>query len=120
MGVSAGLGVAARLAVGSARRGPNPCLELEEARAVEKAADKGDHRPAKDLLMRTGVVEPLRQEGAQGPIVLVGINVHQYRDTATGQVYEADRLPEGRDLIVVATPGGPPPPDPLEDGDSTS
>lgn len=74
-------------------------------RAVQKAADKGDHRPAKDLLMHTGVIEPLRDEGAHGPLVLVGLNMHQYRDPMTGQIY--DRLPEGQTTIVVGMPGGP-------------
>ena len=36
------------------------------------AADRGDHKPAKELLMHTGTIEPLGADGrAQGPLVLV-------------------------------------------------
>jgi len=31
--------------------------------AIDAAADKGDHRPAKDLLLHTGAIEPVGDEG---------------------------------------------------------
>ena len=41
-------------------------------RSVDVAADKGDHKPAKDLLMHTGTIEPLDDDGrGRGPLVLV-------------------------------------------------
>lgn len=33
-------------------------------RAIESAADRGDHKPARDLLMHTGTIEPLDKNGA--------------------------------------------------------
>lgn len=61
-------------------------------RSVEVAADKGDHKPAKDLLMHTGVIEPLDDDGrAKGPLVLVLASVGDrqvYR--SGGQTYEID------------------------------
>jgi hypothetical protein len=33
---------------------------------------KGDHKPAKDLLMHIGTIEPLDEDGrARGPLVLI-------------------------------------------------
>jgi len=41
-------------------------------KAVSVAGEKGDHKPAKDLLMHTQVIEPLDDDGrARGPLVLV-------------------------------------------------
>jgi hypothetical protein len=41
-------------------------------KAVDVAADKGDHKPAKELLLHTGTIDPLDADGrAQGPLVLV-------------------------------------------------
>lgn len=43
-------------------------------KAVGVAADKGDHKPAKDLLMHTGTIEPLDDDGrARGPLVLIAV-----------------------------------------------
>jgi len=40
--------------------------------AVDAAAEKGDHRPAKDLLLHTGVIQPLRDQPAIAVQVVVG------------------------------------------------
>jgi hypothetical protein len=69
-------------------------------RAIEGAADQGDHKPAKDLLMHTGTIEPLDDDGrARGPMVLVlakidGLDVVKSDD---GQVYDVD--PETGDIL---------------------
>lgn len=42
------------------------------AASLERAAQKGDHRPAKDLLLHSGVIEPVSHEG-NGPSVIVNI-----------------------------------------------
>jgi hypothetical protein len=36
------------------------------------AAEKGDHRPAKDLLLHTGVIEPVARHEDSGVVVLIG------------------------------------------------
>lgn len=41
--------------------------------AAEKGAERGDHRPSKDLLLHTGVIEPLTD---QAPRVAVQINLN--------------------------------------------
>ena len=38
--------------------------------AIAAAADKGDHRPAKDLLLHTGVIQPMN-----GPQTAIGVRV---------------------------------------------
>lgn len=44
-------------------------------KAVDNAADKGDHKPAKELLMHTGTIEPLGEDRrATGPLVLMAID----------------------------------------------
>ncbi len=70
-------------------------------RAIEKAADKGDHKPAKDLLMHTGVIEPLGEDGAHGALVLVGVNV--YQDVRTGQQFKGQPDPN-RPVWIVGSP----------------
>jgi hypothetical protein len=42
--------------------------------AIGIAAQKGDHRPAKDLLLHTGVIQPVTADN--GPRVAVQINLH--------------------------------------------
>ena len=89
-------------------------------RAIEKAADKGDHKPAKDLLMHTGVIEPLGEDGARGALVLVGVNV--YQDVRTGQQFKGQPDPN-RPVVIVGNPerfeeyerAGLPPPVPTQD-----
>lgn len=45
--------------------------------AIQQAADKGDHRPAKDLLLHTGVIQPLQDSRmAIGVQVIVGSTEH--------------------------------------------
>ncbi len=70
-------------------------------RAIEKAADKGDHKPAKDLLMHTGVIEPLGEDGARGALLLVGVNI--YQDVRTGQQFKGQPDPN-RPVVVVGSP----------------
>jgi hypothetical protein len=44
-------------------------------KAIDVAADKGDHKPAKELLMHTGTIEPLDDNGrANGPLVLMAVD----------------------------------------------
>lgn len=58
--------------------------------AIDAAADKGDHRPAKDLLLHTGVIQPI-----DGPRMNFGVQV------------------------VVGSPGHPAGPDPFDAIDVT-
>src|SRR5262245_22580857 len=80
-------------------------------KAIDNAADKGDHKPAKDLLMHTGTIEPLDADGrAQGPLVLVlqtgADGRHRYSgggenfdvDPQTGEILG---LPKNRDYISI-------------------
>jgi len=71
-------------------------------RAVDKAADRGDHKPAKDLLMHTGVIEPLGEHGAQGPLMLIGVNI--YQDMRTGQQFQGEP-PSNRPILIVGSHG---------------
>jgi hypothetical protein len=69
-------------------------------RAIDHAADKGDHKPAKDLLMHTGTIEPLDDEGrARGPMVLIAIKVdgREAMKGDDGVVYDID--PETGDVL---------------------
>jgi len=76
--------------------------------AIDKAADKGDHKPAKDLLMHTGTIEPLDSDGhARGSMVLVAIKIDG-RDVMKGDdgvVYDID--PETGDVIGLPKTDGP-------------
>ena len=71
-------------------------------RAIDTAAEKGNHKPAKDLLMHTGVIEPLGEAGAQGAVVLVGVNI--YQDMATGQRFHGEP-PPNCPVAICMTPG---------------
>ena len=71
-------------------------------RAIDTAANKGDHKPAKDLLMHTGVIQPLGEAGAQGAVVLVGVNI--YQDMATGQRFHGEP-PPNCPVVICMTPG---------------
>jgi len=45
-------------------------------RAINEAADKGDHKPAKDLLMHTGTIERLDEDGrGGGPLMITYVGV---------------------------------------------
>jgi transposase-like protein len=45
--------------------------------AMQQAADRGDHRPAKDLLLHTGVIQPLEKGGMNFAVqVVVGTSEH--------------------------------------------
>ena len=56
-------------------------------RAVDVAGDKGDHKPAKELLMHTGVIEPLDEHGrANGPLVLMAVS---FGDMGRGHTLDA-------------------------------
>ena len=64
-------------------------------KAVTVAGEKGDHKPAKDLLMHTGVIEPLDDDGrGTGPLVLMLVNMHDgrqvYRETSSGRTFDID------------------------------
>ena len=81
--------------------------------AIDTAAAKGDHKPAKDLLLHTGVIDPLGEHGAQGgSLCLVGVrvdsngNVNAWRETSTGRVYEKSDL-RGRSCLYIGMPGFP-------------
>ena len=71
-------------------------------RAIDTASNKGDHKPAKDLLMHTGVIQPLGEAGAQGAVVLVGVNI--YQDMATGQRFHGEP-PPNCPVAICMTPG---------------
>jgi len=87
-------------------------------KAIDNAAGKGDHKPAKDLLMHTGTIEPLDDDGrARGPLVLVltqdAHGQKAYRD-GNGMAYDLDpatgevlNLPKNTDVMQVgiALPG---------------
>ncbi len=70
-------------------------------RAIDTAAEKGNHKPAKDLLLHTGVIEPLGESGAQGAVVLVG--VHLYQDMRTGQQFHGEP-PPNRTVAICMSP----------------
>ena len=71
-------------------------------RAIDTAAEKGNHKPAKDLLIHTGVIEPIGESGAQGALVLVGVNI--YQDMGTGQRFHGEP-PPNRPVAICMTPG---------------
>ncbi len=55
-------------------------------RAIEVGGEKGDHKPAKDLLMHTGTIEPLDEDGrARGPLVLIAIAPERRALAAAGE-----------------------------------
>jgi hypothetical protein len=41
--------------------------------AIDVAAQKGDHRPAKDLLLHTKVIEPVARDEGSSTTILIGI-----------------------------------------------
>jgi len=41
-------------------------------RAIETAADKGDHKPARDLLLHTGTIEPVQDRRDSGITIIIG------------------------------------------------
>jgi hypothetical protein len=70
-------------------------------RSVEVASEKGDHKPAKDLLMHTGTIEPLDDDGrAKGPLVLVMVDsmpgLRGYVAPTLPPAIESDVYPECR------------------------
>ncbi len=73
-------------------------------RSVGVAAEKGDHKPAKDLLMHTGTIEPLDDDGrARGPLVLVMVDSmpgqRGYIPPALPPAIEAEVFPNGRGAL---------------------
>lgn len=85
-------------------------------KAIDKAAERGDHKPSKDLLMHTKVIDPLGQHGAQGALVLVGVRVdingkvNAWQDRG-GRVYEQEDLAAHAGVKVfvgMGLPGGVP------------
>ena len=59
--------------------------------AIQQAADKGDHRPAKDLLLHTGVIQPLEKSGP-----LVGVQVIVGKPADSGPI----RSTQSRSLVT--------------------
>ena len=70
-------------------------------RAIDAASKKGNHKPAKDLLMHTGVIEPLGESGAHGALLLVGVNI--YKDMQTGQHVHGEP-PPNRAVVICMSP----------------
>ncbi len=52
--------------------------------------------------MHTGVIQPLGEAGAQGAVVLVGVNI--YQDMATGQRFHGEP-PPNCPVAICMTPG---------------
>ena len=72
-------------------------------KAIGKAADRGDHKPSKDLLMHTGVIEPLGEHGAKGNmLMLIGVNI--YKDMRTGQQF-TDATKSQNSKVLLVAPG---------------
>lgn len=61
--------------------------------AITVAAKKGDHRPAKDLLLHTGTIQPVVAD--QGPRVAVQINLHGGPEPASLVAQASCQLTEG-------------------------
>jgi hypothetical protein len=68
-------------------------------KAIDKAAAKGDHKPAKDLLLHTDVIRPAGEASTHNVTVIVGMPGRQGLMPPTqAQIIEAERLEEARRL----------------------
>ena len=91
-------------------------VSISASAATLLPATKGDHRPAKDLLLHTKVIEPLSDSSVGGMSCWVGVAVsvdgtRLYRDTRTGRVAPQNQLGGG---IVIGTTDCPAGPDPFD------
>jgi hypothetical protein len=73
--------------------------------AIDVAGKRGDHRPARDLLLHTGTIEPLDKDGrGQGTLVLMAMHFDDgrpgFRDPKTGATYEKDETPRSATVVV--------------------
>lgn len=62
-------------------------------KAIDAAAEKGDHKPSRDLLIATKVIEPAPATGNLFIAIQVGNEPTRWQDRTTGLV--VDELPEG-------------------------
>ena len=58
-------------------------------RALDRAAQKGDHKPAKDLLMHAGVIDPPGDPSRQQFVVVVGMPGHPAMEPPSQEVIDA-------------------------------
>jgi hypothetical protein len=55
-----------------------PQAAREWAHAVTQAANKGDHRAARDLLLHAGLIDPVPDDGNQGTRILIQIGTPEH------------------------------------------
>ena len=56
----------------------SPQAAREWARAVTQAANKGDHRPARDLLLHAGAIDPIADDASNGPRIAIVIGTDEH------------------------------------------
>ena len=59
-------------------------------RALDRAAQKGDHKPAKDLLMHAGVIDPPGETSRPQFVVVVGMPGHPAMEPPSQEVIDAE------------------------------
>ena len=60
-------------------------------KALDRAAQKGDHKPAKDLLMHAGVIDPLGETSRPQFVVVVGMPGHPAMIPPSQEVIDAEK-----------------------------
>ena len=58
-------------------------------KALDRAAQKGDHKPAKDLLMHAGVIDPRGETSRQQFVVVVGMPGHPAMEPPSQEAIDA-------------------------------
>ena len=77
-------------------------------KALGRAAQKGDHKPAKDLLMHTGVIRPVGEHVGQSVVVMVGMPGHPAMEAPSQEevdavIAEQEARRAGRTIDAVAS-----------------
>ena len=72
-------------------------------KALDRAAQKGDHKPAKDLLLHAGVIAPRGETSKQQWVVVVGMPGHPALPVPTQEAIDAE---EARVLALRARQAG--------------
>ncbi len=85
-------------------------------KALGRAAQKGDHKPAKDLLMHTGVIRPVGEHVGQQVTVVVGMPGHPAMEAPSQEevdavIAEEEARRAGRTIDVASIPRHDTPPD---------
>ncbi len=60
-------------------------------KALDRAAQKGDHKPAKDLLMHAGVIDPPGEPSRPQFVVVVGMPGHPAMEPPSQEVIDAEK-----------------------------